>query len=189
MIAEVIVNSSSNELNRTFDYNIPENLNVQIGARVLVPFARRKQFEIGYVIGLKEFSEYKCKDVARVVDNIFDEKRLDLAKFISDRYFCNLSESIKLLVPPGTSSNVDNVKTKTERWIRLKNFDIDFSKMKSEKQIRVINFLQENVEAPAIEVMEFTDVTRDVFVSLEKKGIIEFFNVEVMRNPFLNKNI
>lgn len=189
MIAEVIVSSSSSELNRTFDYNVPDNLNVEIGMRVLVPFARRKQYEIGYVIGLKSFSEYKCKDIVRVVDNVFDEKRLKLANFISDRYFCNLSDSIKLLVPPGTSSNVDNVKSKTERWIRLKTFDIDFSKIKSEKQIRVINFLQDNIEAPAIEVMEFADVTRDVFVSLEKKGIIEFFNVEVMRNPFLNKNI
>lgn len=28
MIAEVIVNSRANELNRTFDYGVPENLDV-----------------------------------------------------------------------------------------------------------------------------------------------------------------
>lgn len=30
MIAEVIVNSKSNELNRTFDYGVPENLDVTL---------------------------------------------------------------------------------------------------------------------------------------------------------------
>ncbi len=189
MIAEVIVSSNASELDRVFDYEIPNGMNVMIGARVLVPFARRKKIEIGYVVGIKETSEFECKEIARVVDYIFDEDRLKMAKFVSDRYFCTLSDAIKLLVPPGTSSNVDNVKSKTERWIRIKNIDEDFSKIKSDKQMRVINFLLENVEAPIVEVMEFTDVTRDVFTSLERKGFIEFFNVEVKRNPFYSKNV
>ena len=189
MIAEVIVNSNANDLDRCFDYQIPEELNISIGNRVLVPFARRKQFEIGYVIGIKEKSDFKCKSIVKVIDRVFDEERLKLAKFVSNRYFCTLSDSIKLLVPPGTTTNIDNVKSKTERWIRLKEFDYDLSKIKSDKQLRVINFLQENVEAPVLEVLQFTDVTRDVFNSLQKKGIIEFFDVEVKRNPFFNKNI
>lgn len=189
MIAEVIVNSNANELNRVFDYEIPENMNVSIGTRVLVPFARRKEPEIGYVTKIKESSEYKCKEISRVVDKIFDEKHFELAKFISERYFCTLSDSIKLLVPPGTSSNVDNMKAKTERWIRLNTENLDVSKIKSDKQMRVINFLQENVEAPVIEVMEFADVSRDVFTTLQKKGIVTFFNLEVQRNPFYGKQV
>ena len=144
MIAEVIVNSNANELNRVFDYGIPENMSVSIGMRVLVPFARRKMPEIGYITKIKETSEFKCKDIVRVVDKVFDEKHFELAKFISERYFCTLSDSIKLLVPPGTSSNVDNIKSKTERWIRLNKKNLDLSKIKSEKQMRVINFLLEN---------------------------------------------
>lgn len=30
MIAEVIVNSKANELNRTFDYDVPDNLDVAL---------------------------------------------------------------------------------------------------------------------------------------------------------------
>lgn len=189
MIAEVIVNSSSNELNRNFDYEIPNGMYIEIGMRVLVPFARRKQYEIGYVINIKENSEYKCKSIVKIVDKVFDDKRLELAKFVSNRYFCNLADAIRLLVPPGTSSNVDNVKSKNERWIRLIKNDIDFSKIKSDKQLRVINFLLENNEAPVLEVLQFTDVTRDVFTSLSKKGIVEFYDVEVKRNPFYNKYV
>ena len=57
MIAEVIVNSVAKELNRVFDYGVPNNLDVVVGVRVLVPFGYRKQNEIGYVIRLKEKSD------------------------------------------------------------------------------------------------------------------------------------
>ena len=64
MIAEIIVNSSASELNRIFDYKVPENYeigkNIDIGYRVLVSFAYRKQLEIGYIIGFKETSQYQC---------------------------------------------------------------------------------------------------------------------------------
>ena len=42
MIAEVVINRSAKRLNRTFDYNIPSNLEelVMIGSTVLVPFGK-----------------------------------------------------------------------------------------------------------------------------------------------------
>lgn len=46
MIAEIIVNSSATELNRVFDYKVPDEYeigeNIDIGYRVLVSFAFRK---------------------------------------------------------------------------------------------------------------------------------------------------
>ena len=45
MIAEVIINTTARSLNRTFDYNIPKNLEdfIYIGTKVLVPFGRKKR--------------------------------------------------------------------------------------------------------------------------------------------------
>lgn len=45
MIAEVIINSNAKDLDRTFDYEVPEEMNnkIKIGNRVLVPFGRRKR--------------------------------------------------------------------------------------------------------------------------------------------------
>ena len=57
MIAEVIVNSVAKELNRVFDYGVPNNLDVVVGVRVLVPFGYRKQNEIGYVKVLNKIRE------------------------------------------------------------------------------------------------------------------------------------
>ena len=46
MIAEVILDNKSKELDRTFDYNVPEEMKekIKIGSRILVPF--RKDEEI-----------------------------------------------------------------------------------------------------------------------------------------------
>ena len=42
MIAEIIINRSAKRLNRTFDYNIPKDLEelIMIGSTVIVPFGK-----------------------------------------------------------------------------------------------------------------------------------------------------
>lgn len=188
MIAEVIVNSAAKELNRVFDYGVPNNLDVVVGVRVLVPFGYRKQNEIGYVIGLKEKSDYKCKDIIKVYEKVFDEKKLEIAKWMSKRYFCNLSEIVKLLVPPGTSTNAEGIKEKTEKWVSIRR-DVNLELVKNDKQKRIVKFLLDNIEAPVYEIMEYTDVTISSLKTLEKNNIIEFKENRIYRNPFKNKEI
>ena len=188
MIAEVVLNVSANDLNRVFDYGVPSNLDVVVGMRVLVPFGRRKQYEIGYVIGLKEKSEYACKDIVRIVEHVFDEEKLELAKWMSKKYFCNLSEIIKLLVPPGTSSNVDAVKEKKEKWVSLVE-EANITLVKNDKQKRIIQFLLDNVEAPLSEICDFTDTTLSSLKTLEKNGLIAIKETKIYRNPFRSKQI
>ena len=59
MIAEIIINSNAKDLNRTFDYEIPEELQekVKIGSLVFVSFGNRKKLEEGYIVGFKERTE------------------------------------------------------------------------------------------------------------------------------------
>ena len=63
MIAEVIIDRNAKKLNRTFDYNIPKELEdlVIVGTSVLVPFGKAKQLEEAYVIGIKAKSEFEVK--------------------------------------------------------------------------------------------------------------------------------
>ena len=158
--------------------------------RVLVPFGARKIFEVGYVVGLKETSEFKCKNIVKVIDRVFDEEKLELAKWISQKYFCNLSDAIRLLVPPGTSTSFDKIKTKTEKYVYLnEDIDIDLEKIKSEKHKKVISFLKDNNNAPKTLVKEMLDVSDAILKTLEKNNYIIFKDIEVSRNPFVNKNV
>ena len=98
MVAEVIINSIAKELNRSFDYIIPEKLisKVKIGARVFVPFGAIKKEE-GFVINIKETSEFANKEIISVEDRLLNEQNIKLATLMARRYFCNISDCIKLI--------------------------------------------------------------------------------------------
>lgn len=200
MIAEVIINSNAKDLDRTFDYKVPFEMldKIKIGSCVLVPFGRRKILEEGFVIGFKETSEYELKFIEKIEENPYlNEEKIKLAKWISKRYFCNLSDSIKLMLPPGTTTkNIENrIKEKTNNFVYLKKgneeieAEIESNKIKSEKQIRILRFLMENDEITISDLEIFTDTSRAIIKTLEKNGYIEIVEKQVDRNPFLNKDI
>ena len=200
MVVEVIINSNVKNLNRTFDYNVPNNLeeSVRIGRRVLVPFGNMKNEQEGYIIGIKDKSDYKIKDVNKILlDNFIDENKIELAKLMARKYFCNISDCIKLMLPPGTTGKnmLTRVKEKSSRFVYLLktedeiNDDIENKIIKSDKQKRILNFLLDNDEVTAVELENFVDASNSNLKTLEKNGYIEFIEKQVERNPFLNKDI
>ena len=199
MIAEIIINSNVRNLNKIFDYKIPIDLEdkVTIGARVLVQFGNIKALEEGFVIGIKESSEYKVKEIKAVEESYLNEEKINLAKWISRRYFCNLSDAIKLMLPPGTTTKVitNRVKEKSINYVELVKdeneieIEIEENILKSEKQIRALKFLIENGKMPLSDLEQFTEVSKAIIKTLEKNGYVEIKQEEVERNPFLNKEI
>ena len=71
MIAEILVDIRSKEVDRLFDYKVPTSLQqiIEVGQRVTVPFGPR--FIMGYVLGFKEESEFaRVKEIKDVLDLI-----------------------------------------------------------------------------------------------------------------------
>ena len=71
MIAEVIVDVMSSEVDRVFDYQVPDTFSkLTIGYRVKVPFGNR-QIE-GYVVKLKDATDCpidKLKSITAILDD------------------------------------------------------------------------------------------------------------------------
>ena len=105
MIAEVIINRAAKKLNRAFDYHVPTELEglVFVGSKVLVPFGKGGKLEEAFVVGLKEKTNYEneIKEIAKLEEQLKDEQ-IELAKWMAKRYFCNVSDCIKLMLTPGT---------------------------------------------------------------------------------------
>ena len=126
-----------------------------------------------------------------------DENRINLAKLMAHKYFCNISDCIKLMLPPGTTAkNIDNrVKDKSAKFVYLLKEpeeieeDIEKKILKSDKQIRALNFLMQNEEVMQSELITFADSSSSCLKTLEKNGYIEIAQKEINRNPFKNKHI
>ena len=195
MVAEIIISSSVKTLNRIFDYEIPDNLNIEIGSRVFVPFGNKKVPEEGIVVGIKEKSEYKIKKILNVQNEKIDVQNIELAKWMAKRYICNLSDCLKLMLAPGTTAkNTETrVKEKTINLITLAKDseeieeDIENGKIKSEKQKNVLEFLINNENATMQDIEIFTDCSRSIVNTLIKNGYLEVQEQKVERNPFLHK--
>ena len=108
MVLEVIVDISTAEIDRPFDY---EGDDIPVGSRVAVPFGPRRK--IGFVIGKKQASEFPSLKRAEYIDTPVDEKQLELAAFMRKAYNLRYIDVLRLLVPPSSARK----KTRIQAYI------------------------------------------------------------------------
>lgn len=199
MIAEIIIDSNVKTLNKTFDYNIPKEMesNISIGSRVLIPFGKSKRLEEGFVTNIKESTEYEVKDIAKIELQSLATEKILLSKWMAKKYFSNISECMNLMLKPGTTTKnfANRAKNKTGIFVSLalekekvQEYILN-NKIKSEKQRSILNYLIENDKIMQPELIEKTETSRAIIKTLEKNGIIKLQEEKVIRNPLENKDI
>ena len=192
MIAEVIINSNVKTLNRTFDYLVPTELEdkVKVGARIFVPFGNSKNLQEGFIIALKESSQYEVKKISKIEQGLIPENQVELAILMARRYFCNISDCMKLMLPPGTTGKkIENrAKEKIGQFVYLKKDweeienDIEEKTLKSPKQIRSVELLKENEGIHILDLEALSDTTRAITKTLEKNGYIEIVEEKIEKS-------
>jgi len=102
MFADIVLNIP---LNKTFEYRIPKEFEDKIKRYIRVKVDFNNKIELGVLIDIKEEGErdYFVKDILEVYDEdpILTEKELELAKWISTRYFSSIGEALFLFIPKG----------------------------------------------------------------------------------------
>ena len=152
MIAEVIVDVLNSEVDKIFDYVIPNDMILEKGDRILVPFGKR-EIE-GFVISLKETSDYpedKLKFVIkRYPENpIILPELMDLILYMKDFYHLRFVDIIRLVVPSQIRGG--KVKELIEKWYRLADEEqvvsfISTLNKNSKNPPKVIEYLKEKGE-------------------------------------------
>mgnify|MGYP000927777881 FL=1 len=197
MIVEIIINTNVKTLNKTFDYNVPDNLEPKLGDRVYVHFGNKKKLDEGIIIGFKEKSEYKLKDIVKIQKDNISENRIKLAKWMSNRYFCNFSECLKLMLPPGTA-NKEETKRVKEKTINIYTLsktiaeietDIENKIIRGAKQIEVLRMMYDNQSLRLQDIEVMTNASSSTIKTLVEKGYIKQSEKQIERNTFLEKEI
>ena len=103
MIAKIAVSAANFAIDKPYSYRIPENMALQPGQRVQLPFGRGNTRTEGVVLSVEAGDESKLKAVERVLDEepVLTEKQLRLAAFLRERYFCTFYDAIRTMLPAG----------------------------------------------------------------------------------------
>ncbi|MBS7046414.1 MAG: primosomal protein N', partial [Eubacterium sp.] len=121
MYANIIVDISHEQLDKTFQYHVPDALLSQIdtGVMVNIPFGRGNRIITGYVIELTskaEFDEERIKDIDSVVPNRVKavEDMIKLAAWLKHNYGGTMNQALKTVIPVK-----EKIRQKEKKHIKL----------------------------------------------------------------------
>ncbi len=190
MIAEVIVDIATSELDRIFDYTV-NSLPVTAGSRVIVPFGNRKI--LGFVINLKQTStlpESKLKPIIRLVEDVpaLTKECLELANYVSNKYYVSKSLTLRLFLTAEMRKGKVREKFHNSICLALSENSLkevlNSLKKSAEKQKEILNFLSLNGETLQSELSEkFSPSTVSTLI---KKGYVQVKKVRINRTPYKN---
>ncbi len=170
MIAQVVLNNKEQNIDKVFDYSVPQALEgkLSVGMRVLVPFGWGNRKVDGIVIGLKSSSDFKnLKEVSSIqgCEPVCEPWILELCLWVSHKYFCSLYQAIRLAMPPGMTSGV-----------KEKSVNIASLKLGREAAFGIADALREKgavAQARIIEALLMTDSMPFAKLVREKGGSYE----------------
>lgn len=195
MYANVIVDISHEQLDKTFQYRVPDALlsEVDAGVMVNIPFGRGNRIISGYVIELTDKAEFdvsKIKDIDSVVPNrtkaVF--RMIKLAEWLKRNYGGTMNQALKTVIPVK-----EKIKQKEKKTIVL-------AVSKQEAEEAAESALKKNAPARARllqalikeKELDFGIVKKELNISpqtikaLENAGMIEVHTEQFYRNPILS---
>ena len=103
MVAFVAVDAAVYAIDKPYSYQIPPEMNVQVGSRVIVPFGRSNRRTEGIVLDISEEEHSGLKAIERPLDNepVISPEFIRMAAFLRERYFCTFYDAIKAMLPAG----------------------------------------------------------------------------------------
>lgn len=180
MFASVIIDQDSKALDKVFEYSIPNELKIEKGMRVLVPFGTR--ILQGFVVDINENCEYDANKIKRIISVVEDfacikPEMLNLMKFMCKKYHLRLTSVLRLFIP--SQMREGKVKEIFEKKCKIKD---DEAKIRGQKQQAIYNYLKENGEEDFSLLKEKFGYS--ALNSLIQKDIVVIEKYQVKRTPY-----
>lgn len=189
--AEIIIDITNENVDKIFHYAIPENIKEKIclGMRVFVPFGKGNRIREGYIIGFTDntdIDEKYIKNIYSLPDEyaIFNDNMIELAKFMSDKYYCSLSECLQCIMPK-------IIKDKTNKYANINYEKSDINEIiknileKNNSQSKVLKILLKNENISIYEIKNILGISLSPINTLEKNGVIKITTRKIKRD-FIN---
>ncbi len=190
LYADIIIDISSESLDKTYQYEIPEELleKVQIGSPVEIPFGAKNRRIHGYIIEFSQkpkIEETKIKPICGIVTGelAIEGQLILLAAWMKENYGATMNEALKTVIPVKK-----RIKEEIKRTIvpiveleQLEQIKIQALKKKHVAKVRLLTELLEQKELPYELVIQKLAVSRSTIESLVKAGVIRVEAVKKYR--------
>lgn len=192
MYADIIIDISRNELDKTFQYRVPEALEKTAvpGAPVVVPFGSRKIS--GFIVGLSEtpkIDESRIKDILSIPEKSekVEGHLIALAAWMAEHYGSTLNQALKTVLPIKKKEAPKEKKTIVLNvpLEKAKAEYIDFVSRKrhSVPKERLFSAILENNMIPWDFAVQKLAIPSTAIRDLEKKAIVRIETSRDYRNP------
>lgn len=188
MVANVLVELSNRNIDKTFTYNIPNKLEnlIKVGIRVLVPFG--KQTLEGFVLSISENtnSEIELKDIIKPIDDevILNEELLELGKFIKRKTLSTLISAYQVMLPKALKADK---KTKINKSYESNIIIKDEKLLKDYKLTDKQKIIIDEIRNGKNDKKHLKDLAASSLTTLLNKGILEEVLSEKYRLSIENK--
>lgn len=180
-IATVAVDNTFFSFDTDYDYILPNEFEAYVGSRVNVPFGKGNTVRSGIIISIKQDdnNNTQLKSIVEVLDRPLSDEMVSLALWMKERCFCTTYDCLKQMLP----RSYGKIGSKSLRMVRLTENEFDFGTL-TNKQRNVCELLADIGAAGVNEICEFCSVGIGVLNTLKKHNVVEFYNKEVLRNPY-----
>lgn len=195
MYADIIVDISHEQLDRTFQYAVPEEMeqDIDVGVLVNVPFGRGNRTITGYVIELSNEPKLEI-DKIKYIDSIVPDKvkavsrMIKLAAWLKHNYGSTMNQALKTVIPVK-----EKVKQKEKKSVRLvidrheaQSYIELFVKKNAKARLRLLQALMQEQVIDCAIVKEKLNITMQTVNTLVKLGIADIEVENIYRNPIKN---
>lgn len=196
LYADIIIEISHEQLDRPFQYRIPDNLRdvLKVGDSISAPFGNGNRTINGYCIGISDKPDYpveKIKDLYGINQNQMNIEGdlIALAWWMKSHYGGTMIQALGTVLPikrkmkPKTAKRVD-LKITVEELQPV----IDECAAKHQvARLRVLKALLQDNTLPYDLLRKQLNVSSPTLKSLEDKGLISITETEYYRNPVVSR--
>ncbi len=190
--ADIIIDISHENLDKTYQYAIPEGMEEQavIGALVVVPFGRGNRKINGYIVdisGAPKINEEFIKPISQVVEGapMIESHLISLAYWMKETFGGTMNDSLKTVIPVRKA-----VKIKEQRWIQLtvseeqaNQLYYEYQRKNNKAKLRLIEVLIREKSLDYDIAINKLNIPRTTLQGLEKQGVMKIISEQIYRNP------
>jgi len=185
--ARVIVDLATAQVDRLFDYILPDTMQARVGMRVKVPFGPRTME--GYLLEIRQESQVPA-DKLRPVLKLLDEEPVllphlaELSSFIADQYHCTLADALRLMIP--AQMRGDRVREKTRLLLTAlvpREELLEEAEKRCKRAPRQAELLRLLAQKGSCLRSDLPEALAGAVAPLIEKGLIEQAKEQVYRRP------